>query len=435
MAHVDLNFGCPVPKVTRKGGGAALPWKRRAARRDPRGGGAGGRAARRPGDDEDPQGHRRRPPDLPRRRSDRPGERGRGDRAARPHRHPGLHAARPTGTPSVGSSSTSTSRCSATATSGRPTTPCAWSSRPGPPASWSAGAAWAGRGCSATWPLRSPAPGPRGGCAATVSKGAAVAGRGAAMMRRHAELLVRYVGDELGGCQELRKHVAWYLKGFPVGGELRRALALVETLDGLDRCWPSSTPTRRSRCSSSASHGVARAARDGRSRCPRTGSATPTGPACSRTPGRPRAAERATRRPSPRFGRAARGVAGSWAGRGPTWISGEPPGTATRDVTPAAPRSRREDPPRAPSHPYAPARHRRRGPHHRRRGRAGRAGGHPGGHPDHDGRGLGLRRRRCRPTSSAARSGPSAPRARSSARRRCSCACPRCAARCGPPRR
>jgi nifR3 family TIM-barrel protein len=27
VAHVDLNFGCPVPKVTRKGGGAALPWK------------------------------------------------------------------------------------------------------------------------------------------------------------------------------------------------------------------------------------------------------------------------------------------------------------------------------------------------------------------------------------------------------------------------
>jgi nifR3 family TIM-barrel protein len=28
-AHIDLNFGCPVPKVTRKGGGAALPWRRR----------------------------------------------------------------------------------------------------------------------------------------------------------------------------------------------------------------------------------------------------------------------------------------------------------------------------------------------------------------------------------------------------------------------
>jgi len=26
--HVDLNFGCPVPKVTRRGGGSALPWKR-----------------------------------------------------------------------------------------------------------------------------------------------------------------------------------------------------------------------------------------------------------------------------------------------------------------------------------------------------------------------------------------------------------------------
>jgi nifR3 family TIM-barrel protein len=25
--HIDLNFGCPVPKVTRKGGGSALPWK------------------------------------------------------------------------------------------------------------------------------------------------------------------------------------------------------------------------------------------------------------------------------------------------------------------------------------------------------------------------------------------------------------------------
>lgn len=25
--HIDLNFGCPVPKVTRNGGGSALPWK------------------------------------------------------------------------------------------------------------------------------------------------------------------------------------------------------------------------------------------------------------------------------------------------------------------------------------------------------------------------------------------------------------------------
>ena len=31
--HIDLNFGCPVPKVTRKGGGSALPWKRDLFRR------------------------------------------------------------------------------------------------------------------------------------------------------------------------------------------------------------------------------------------------------------------------------------------------------------------------------------------------------------------------------------------------------------------
>ncbi|MER7842825.1 tRNA dihydrouridine synthase DusB [Kitasatospora sp. NPDC096077] len=30
--HIDLNFGCPVPKVTRKGGGSALPYKRNLLR-------------------------------------------------------------------------------------------------------------------------------------------------------------------------------------------------------------------------------------------------------------------------------------------------------------------------------------------------------------------------------------------------------------------
>ena len=27
--HIDMNFGCPVPKVTRRGGGSAIPYKRR----------------------------------------------------------------------------------------------------------------------------------------------------------------------------------------------------------------------------------------------------------------------------------------------------------------------------------------------------------------------------------------------------------------------
>ena len=110
------------------------------ARSDPGARGGRGRAVRRAGDDEDPQGPRRRPPDLPRRRPDRPGVRLRGDRPPRAHRGPGLLRRRPTGTRSRRWSTTSTSRCWATATSGRRPTRCAWSSRPVPPASWSGGA-------------------------------------------------------------------------------------------------------------------------------------------------------------------------------------------------------------------------------------------------------------------------------------------------------
>jgi hypothetical protein len=54
-----------------------------------------------------------------------------------------------------------------------------------------------------------------------------------AMMRRHAELLCEYMGEERG-CKELRKHIAWYLKGFRAGGELRNSLALVTSLEALD---------------------------------------------------------------------------------------------------------------------------------------------------------------------------------------------------------
>ncbi|MFW7415709.1 tRNA dihydrouridine synthase DusB [Demequina sp. SO4-18] len=51
---------------------------------------------------------------------------------------------------------------------------------------------------------------------------------------RHSELMVAfYDGDENKAVREMRKHMAWYLKGYPVGGELRRSLGLVATLDGL----------------------------------------------------------------------------------------------------------------------------------------------------------------------------------------------------------
>lgn len=53
--------------------------------------------------------------------------------------------------------------------------------------------------------------------------------------RRHAELLVEFFGgDELRACRDIRKHVAWYFKGYPVGGDLRAQLAMVETLQQLD---------------------------------------------------------------------------------------------------------------------------------------------------------------------------------------------------------
>jgi hypothetical protein len=53
------------------------------------------------------------------------------------------------------------------------------------------------------------------------------------MLRRHAELLMD-LSDELHGLSDLRKHMAWYFKGFPVGGELRRRLSMVSSLDELD---------------------------------------------------------------------------------------------------------------------------------------------------------------------------------------------------------
>lgn len=56
----------------------------------------------------------------------------------------------------------------------------------------------------------------------------------AEVIRRHAELMVEEFEDEGKALREIRKHMAWYLKGYAVGGTLRSQLALVETLDHLD---------------------------------------------------------------------------------------------------------------------------------------------------------------------------------------------------------
>ena len=56
----------------------------------------------------------------------------------------------------------------------------------------------------------------------------------AATMRRHAGLLAEWLGEERGVI-DFRKHVAWYLKGFAVGSPLRQVLATSSTLAGLER--------------------------------------------------------------------------------------------------------------------------------------------------------------------------------------------------------
>jgi nifR3 family TIM-barrel protein len=55
----------------------------------------------------------------------------------------------------------------------------------------------------------------------------------AAVLRDHATLLAGQFGAA-HGVRELRKHTGWYLTGYPVGPHVRRALAMVSTLGELD---------------------------------------------------------------------------------------------------------------------------------------------------------------------------------------------------------
>ncbi len=64
------------------------------------------------------------------------------------------------------------------------------------------------------------------------------------IIRRHGALLTAHFGEGKA-MRDIRKHIAWYLHGLPAGSDLRRSLALVKTLteldallDGLDRELP-----------------------------------------------------------------------------------------------------------------------------------------------------------------------------------------------------
>jgi len=59
-------------------------------------------------------------------------------------------------------------------------------------------------------------------------------GEVAQAFKKHAQLLVEFFESEERACRDIRKHVAWYFKGYPVGGEFRASLAQVESLQQMD---------------------------------------------------------------------------------------------------------------------------------------------------------------------------------------------------------
>ncbi len=67
-----------------------------------------------------------------------------------------------------------------------------------------------------------------------VAKAEPSLGEVARAFQRHAELLVEFFGEEDRACRDIRKHVAWYFKGYAVGGELRAALATSGSLAEID---------------------------------------------------------------------------------------------------------------------------------------------------------------------------------------------------------
>ncbi|MFN8020910.1 MAG: tRNA dihydrouridine synthase DusB [Acidimicrobiales bacterium] len=62
------------------------------------------------------------------------------------------------------------------------------------------------------------------------------------VMHRHAGLLCGHLGENLA-MRDFRKHAAWYLTGYPVGGELRRRFGMVSTLAELEDLIAETDPT------------------------------------------------------------------------------------------------------------------------------------------------------------------------------------------------
>jgi nifR3 family TIM-barrel protein len=224
--HIDLNFGCPVPKVTRRGGGAALPWRRRLF----------GRIVREAVAAAEPYG-------IPLTVKMRKGI----DDDHLTYVEAGLIAQEAGAAVVALHARTAEQRYSGEADWDAIATLKQALDVPvlGNGDIWEGSDALrmveytgvdgvvVGRGClGRPWLFAD--------LEAAFTQGADYKpvlpslGEVAKMMARHAELLVDALEDEKHGCADFRKHVAWYLKGFPIGGELRRSLAMISSLAELD---------------------------------------------------------------------------------------------------------------------------------------------------------------------------------------------------------
>ena len=223
--HIDLNFGCPVPKVTRKGGGAVLPWKRdlfaaivEAAVSAATPSGVPVTVKMRKGIDEDHLTYLEA------------GLRAQDAGVAAVALH-----ARTAADYYSGSADWDAIAQLKQAVTDIPVL--------GNGDIWSAQDALAmiaqtgcdgvvvGRGCQGRPWLFADLAAAFTGSSDRVRPGLREV---AAVVRRHAELMVEEFEDEGRALREMRKHMAWYLKGYAVGGTLRAELGLVTSLTHLD---------------------------------------------------------------------------------------------------------------------------------------------------------------------------------------------------------
>jgi nifR3 family TIM-barrel protein len=223
--HIDMNFGCPVPKVTRRGGGAALPYKRRlfgqivaAAVRATEGTDIPVTVKFRIGIDELHHTHL----DA--------GRIAEQEGAAAVALHARTAAQRYSGSADWDQIAALKQHVTSIPVLGNGDIFDASDALAMMAATGCDGVV-IGRGClGRPWLFAELSAAFTGRDAPTPP----ALGEVADIMRRHGALLAAHFGEDKG-MRDMRKHIAWYLHGFPAGADLRRGLALVKTLAELDR--------------------------------------------------------------------------------------------------------------------------------------------------------------------------------------------------------